>query len=207
MSRIKSNPAETREALLEAAECVFYEQGVAQTTLAQIAAAAGMTRGAIYWHFADKAALFEAMQERGRLPQEIAAALMEASASNDPLRHLGDVTIEALRHLAADKRSQRVCAIMLLRCEFVGEMAGVLERMRTADKQMHEAVHAAFEDLAQRDLLSPRWTPETATHAHLASIGGLIKHWLGTDKRFDLLQVGEPLVRCLFADFGRMKPA
>ena len=51
--RTKEAAAITREQLLDAAERVFRERGVAGSSLAQIAAEAGVTRGAVYWHFRD----------------------------------------------------------------------------------------------------------------------------------------------------------
>jgi AcrR family transcriptional regulator len=49
----------TRDALLAAAQNLFAEKGFAATSTEEILAAAGVTRGALYHHFADKAALFE----------------------------------------------------------------------------------------------------------------------------------------------------
>jgi len=45
------NPLETKNDILEAAINVFVEKGVVRSTLEQIAAKAGFTRGAVYWHF------------------------------------------------------------------------------------------------------------------------------------------------------------
>jgi AcrR family transcriptional regulator len=58
----------TRERLLDAAQALFREHGVTRTSLAEVATAAGMTRGAVYWHFKDKADLFRAMCDRATLP-------------------------------------------------------------------------------------------------------------------------------------------
>ncbi|MDR3299114.1 MAG: TetR family transcriptional regulator, partial [Candidatus Accumulibacter sp.] len=54
----------TRNAILDAAETVFQEHGVSRTSLAEVAVAAGVTRGAVYWHFTNKADLFDAMVQR-----------------------------------------------------------------------------------------------------------------------------------------------
>ena len=48
MSRRKADAERTREIILDAAETTFLAQGVSRTTLAHIAQAAGVTRGAIY---------------------------------------------------------------------------------------------------------------------------------------------------------------
>ena len=61
---------ETRDRILDAAEDVFNECGYSNTTLNEIAEAAGVTRGAIYWHFKNKEDLFQAMCLRIREPMD-----------------------------------------------------------------------------------------------------------------------------------------
>lgn len=70
MRRTKEQAEQTRVAILEAAERLFLEKGVAQCSLEQIARAAGVTRGAVYWHFENKAHLFHEMLSQVRLPPE-----------------------------------------------------------------------------------------------------------------------------------------
>mgnify|MGYP003694060425 CR=1 FL=1 len=83
--RTKIEAAATRGALLDAAERVFRERGVARTSLAEVAASAGVTRGAVYWHFRDKAELFEALCERVQLPMEAMLASAGEIRQKDPL--------------------------------------------------------------------------------------------------------------------------
>ena len=68
--RTKDEALETRNRILDAAERVFGERGVSRTSLEDVATAAGVTRGAIYWHFNDKSDLFTAMVNRVTLPME-----------------------------------------------------------------------------------------------------------------------------------------
>ena len=54
MRKTKEEAQQTRCNLLAAALTVFYHRGVAHTSLDEIAKAAGVTRGALYWHFKNK---------------------------------------------------------------------------------------------------------------------------------------------------------
>ena len=89
--RTKQDAQATREALLDAAERVFELRGVSHTSLAHIAEAAGLTRGAVYWHFKDKAALFNAMMERVTLPLEKELEGL-AQCTGDPIEGIGSST-------------------------------------------------------------------------------------------------------------------
>ncbi|BBX47847.1 TetR/AcrR family transcriptional regulator [Mycobacterium cookii] len=78
--------AETREALIAAARPLFAAQGFAQAALETIVRAAGVTRGALYHHFADKTELFAAVFEQ--VEAEVAARMGEAIAASkqtDPI--------------------------------------------------------------------------------------------------------------------------
>jgi AcrR family transcriptional regulator len=78
--------AETREALIAAARPLFAAHGFAEVALETIVGAAGVTRGALYHHFADKTELFAAVFER--VEGEVAARMVEAigvEGQTDPL--------------------------------------------------------------------------------------------------------------------------
>jgi AcrR family transcriptional regulator len=81
--------AETREALVAAARPLFAAQGFAEVALEAIVRAAGVTRGALYHHFADKTELFATVFER--VEGEVAARMSEAIAAanqTDPIEVL-----------------------------------------------------------------------------------------------------------------------
>jgi len=72
--------ARTRAALLSAGRALFVDRGYAATGTPELVEAAGVTRGALYHHFADKAALFLAVVEAEA--RDVATAI-EAAARSD----------------------------------------------------------------------------------------------------------------------------
>src|SRR5690606_20292643 len=69
--------AATRAALLEIARTLFAARGYAGTGTEDVVGRAGVTRGALYYHFADKRALFEAVVEQEA--QSVLAAIEQAA--------------------------------------------------------------------------------------------------------------------------------
>jgi AcrR family transcriptional regulator len=120
--------ADTRERLLRAAATVFAERGYDGTRVADIAAAAGVSNGALYAHFDSKAELLvQALRTHGRrLLAELFAAdpersitelLLEIGRSLPRGRDRGDLIIEGL---VAARRDQDVAEPMR---DYMGERA------------------------------------------------------------------------------------
>lgn len=69
----------TRRALLDSAARLFAEKGFTATSLDEVAAEARVTKGAVYHHFTNKQALFEAVADEAEA--EVAAALVTAAVA------------------------------------------------------------------------------------------------------------------------------
>jgi AcrR family transcriptional regulator len=200
--RTKDEAEKTRNAIIDAAEKVFYAHGVARTSLEQIASAAHVTRGAVYWHFRDKIALCEAMMERVFLPQEDILERLASSASATPLEDLRKACLHSLKLMATDKRRQRVVSILMQRCEYVEEMAAVMKRRHQCKDRMLSRTRRMFARAKKLKQLSPSWTPATAAAALQAVMSGLIINGLEGRKTFDLTHTGPA---CLEAFFQSLK--
>lgn len=73
----------TQQRILRAAESLFAHQGYDSTTIDQVARAAGLTKGAVYYFFKNKAELFCMMVDRGvSYIEEQCARLLEARRSS-----------------------------------------------------------------------------------------------------------------------------
>ena len=100
----------TRTRLLVAGRRLFESQGYAATGREEIAAAAGVTRGALQHHFGDKRSLFRAVYESVEAELVAATALAAMAAGDDPVDQLRD-GCRAYLDAVLDPALQRVCAL------------------------------------------------------------------------------------------------
>ncbi|MCQ5014251.1 TetR family transcriptional regulator, partial [Escherichia coli] len=81
----------TRQHILDVALRLFSQQGVSSTSLGEIAKAAGVTRGAIYWHFKDKSDLFSEICELSESNIGELELEYQAKFPGDPLSVLREI--------------------------------------------------------------------------------------------------------------------
>ena len=196
--KTKEEAQETRNRILDAAEVVFHERGVAHASLDQIAQAAGVTRGAIYWHFNDKADLFEAMMDRVTLPLEDILSSAGKGAAADPLALLRLCTTDVLLRTARDKHLQRVFDIAYHKCEYVGDAAGVRERHVASQQECLRQIEKGFRACVAAGALPRTVRPREAAMGTLSLVSGLIANWVLAPEGFDLEKHAESLVDTYF---------
>jgi TetR/AcrR family acrAB operon transcriptional repressor len=190
---------ETRDALLAAALEVFREKGVAHTRLIDVAARAGVTRGAIYWHFKDKAELFAAVCERGTLPVE--ALLAEASASQqpDPLATLKQLALMALKQLAEHPDTQAMFDVIFHKCEFTAELAAVVQKNDADRAACLSRVQTLLDQAVAAGQLPADTDTFLATQGLHAFMVGLMHEWVQQPGLYDLAGCAESLLDCWLA--------
>lgn len=200
--RTKEEAQETRNQLLDAAERVFHEKGVSRTSLNDIAEAAGLTRGAIYWHFKNKADLFNAMMERVTLPLESLVDAPERGAEEDPLGHVRACAIGVLEQTARDAQMQRVFEIVAHKCEYVDDMIALRDRHLECRSECLDQVEAGFRQAAAKGQLPPDVNPRRAAIGMHALIDGLIDNWLLDPGYFDLGSEAARMIDIYLAGLG-----
>lgn len=169
---------ETREQLLDAAEKMFYQHGVSRTTLEKIAAAAGVTRGAIYWHFENKSMLFSAMLERIRLPFQQMLGELDSMQHADPLAQLRTVLIHSLERIAYCEQHQRVLSVVFHRCEYIDELNPAVSKQEELDRAATAVISRALQRARLAGMLQDNIDPDLTASAIHAYIGGLIRKFL-----------------------------
>ncbi len=190
--RTKEDALATRHRLLDAAEHLFLAQGVSGTSLQDIARDAGTTRGAVYWHFKDKADLFNAMMERVTLPLEEAfrQEFTEAEDRN-PLNRIRQATVTALTHIANDSQTRRVFEVATHKVEYVEELQAVRQRHLSVRNGFLARFEHSIDAASRQGAIKLAMPAALAAQGFHALIDGLIQNWLLDPQAFDLLQVGQ----------------
>ena len=196
--KTKAEAAATREALLDAAETVFLEKGVARASLELIARHAGMTRGAVYWHFKNKADLFQAMLNRVRMPfQELIDEVSDPRLTERPLEAIRLACLEGFQRLERP-RYRRVYAILMHRCEIFGDIDPLAMQSELASDTL-SALQKYLTCAAELGQLADGLAPETAAELIHSILSGLFHDWLRNHESFSLTTRGSKLVETQLA--------
>ena len=198
--RTKAEADETRAKLLDAAEQVFFEKGVARASLNEIAQRAGATRGAVYWHFKDKVDVFTSMLARICMPfDEICD---DKYCELAPLERIRQSIYAVFDSMDADERRRKIFDTALFKLEYVGELESVREGhienfVCSQRKFANDLRHAA----AQLGIAMPMTPEEAALGLHSLFVG-LIHGWVLMGGNFPLRRMGEMSVEVYLSGLG-----
>ncbi|MFP3552928.1 TetR family transcriptional regulator [Paraburkholderia sp. SIMBA_049] len=212
MGRTKQQALDTRAKIIDAAERVFFVRGFARAALEDIASEAGVTRGAVYGHFRNKEAVFQAIYECADMPLD-PFVVQSCEQDADPLQHLHAQLLQRLWDALYLRRARRLYSIALTKCEVTAETAAFYERVAMAALRAEAQIDAALRAASLRGQLPPDVdTRAAAGFIHAALTGFLHKRLLmSAESRADLEaeQTLASALRCVGANttFTAFEPA
>lgn len=175
--RTKAESEQTRQRILRAARREFALHGVGRTSLERVAAAAGVTRGAIYWHFANKRALFRAMREQVTLPLFDHAELPGAGDA-DPLAGIAHFLNKVLEQCASDLPTRQTFDILSLKCEYVDDFRPELKRHVGRCRDLKTRIAGVYRRAVDAGVMRSDVDTDDAALATCVFITGLLRLWL-----------------------------
>ncbi|EAB1451817.1 acrEF/envCD operon transcriptional regulator [Escherichia albertii] len=191
--RTKAEALKTRQELIETAIVQFAQYGVSKTTLNDIADAANVTRGAIYWHFENKTQLLNEMWlQQPSLRELIQERLIEGLDSN-PLQYLREKIIVGLQYIAEIPRQQALLQILYHKCEFNDEIlaeAVIREKMGFNLRILREVLQAC----QKQGYMANHLDLDVVTIVIDGAFSGIVKNWLMNTASFDLYKQAPVLV-------------
>ncbi len=188
--KTKEDTEHTYHQLLDAATLLFIEHGVAKTTLNDIAQRAGMTRGAVYWHFTNKDAVIKALWERnaGTAHHSFTHSLRNLDPQH-PIAHFRQLIKSLLHNVISDPKLSQAMRIIMHCIEFSDEKTDLQQFLYRFRDDFYDALHTALTTLAQYHALRDDMNAAVLTSSLWAYINGLIHTHLEPDsKTVDLQQ-------------------
>ena len=189
---------------MSAARKVFARQGVTRTTFEEIAAAAGVTRGAIYWHFADKNELFFAMREQVAVPliDQIDLVLLRAGGS-DPVAGIERFLLGILEALENDASVRQTFQIMGFKCEYVGGFERELALQRLRCSELISKLTEAYARAQRAGQLRAGLRPAMVAVETCSFLMGLTRLWLLDARRSLVRRMARRLISAHVASHRR----
>lgn len=176
--RTRQAALETRAQIIDAAELCFYEKGVSQTSLAEIAETAGVTRGAIYWHFNNKGEVVNALLTRIKTPiQHLDEACREADEP-DPLGRLHALLTMVFQQAECDPSARRINEILFHKCEYNDQQGDLREHMRVMRLEADENIIIVLRNAINRGQLPANLDVPMAARCLHSFIAGTLDMWL-----------------------------
>lgn len=204
--KTKKQAQETRQHILDTALRVFSEHGVSATSLSDIATAAGVTRGAIYWHFKNKAEIFDGIWALAESKIDEFEIEYQTKFPDNPLRVMRELLIYMLRLTVSDTHWRSIMEIAFHKCEFVGEML----QSYNARKELYLSCYVDIEEnlieCIRLGMLPTDILPRRAAIALRAYFSGVMENWLFMPESFDLDREAPALVDA-FIDMLHFSPA
>ncbi|WLI78839.1 multidrug efflux transporter transcriptional repressor AcrR [Kosakonia sp. H02] len=195
--KTKQQALETRQHILDVAMRLFSRQGVSSTSLAEIAQAAGVTRGAIYWHFKNKSDLFSEIWELSESSIDDLELEYRAKFPGDPLSVLREILVYVLEATVVDERRRLMMEIIFHKCEFVGEMAVVQEAQRDLCLESYDRIELTLSECIQAKMLPANLLTRRVAVLMRAYVSGIMENWLFAPQSFDLKKEARAYVAVL----------
>lgn len=203
--KTKAQALETRHQILDAAIILFSQQGVSATSLADIAAAASVTRGAIYWHFKNKADVLHEIWLRCDAGLDDVELEYQTKYPGDPLSVLRAMLVYIFEATAKDPQRRALMEIIFHKCEFVGEMAALKNIQQSLLLECYEKIEDVLRQCIEAEQLPPHLNTRQAALIMRGYVNGMMESWLFTPESFDLAGDATQLVEA-FIDMLRLSP-
>lgn len=169
----------TRQQIIDAAREVFLKRGVNRTTLQDIAKQAGVTRGAVYWHFSNKNELFHAMRDQVFLPlidRMDDTLLVEEML--DPLASIEHFLCGTIQILEENLPIRQTYEIMMVKCEYVDDFEDVLQQILSNCSGVLDKLELVYKRARGQGQLHASHDPAAlALDTHLFFVG-LLNMWV-----------------------------
>ena len=198
MKRTKEEAEKTRDDLLKSAIQVFSEKGVARATLDEIAKGAGVTRGAVYWHFDNKAQIFDALHESMHRP--FVDGIFEGLEKEhpNPVEQLRELWVKLFLDLQEDEIRRQALTLFLRKCNYSGDLAPYKEQHRKKQEESMQLFEDYLNKMEKAGKLSTEANPKLLTEGMFCFMKGILFEYLDEPEEYNIQKKAPELVSFFF---------
>lgn len=192
LRKTKEEAEKTREDILKASLKLFSKKGYANTTLGDIAKFAGFTRGAIYWHFENKAKLYKTLiDEANTRGDEVIAKAMQSGGTFKEI--CKKIMLAQWQLLEEDEEYRNTVRLVLFNTGVVPELDECRKILLENSKQLIETIEEYVKLGMEMGQLRCDKKPIELTHAFLAYQQGVTVNWLQNPAWFSIKEIAPAL--------------
>ena len=199
MKRRKEDAVQTRDALLRAALTVFSTKGYTSSTLADIAMAANVTRGALYHHFSGKAELFNTLlQQAVDLPAQIVQTALAEGGTFLEIIHR--VFVQQITVVKTDSIYRATVELVMFKLESNPELEPARVLLTGGRQASLELLERSFRDGQRSGFVRNKLKPLELAQLFLSLQIGLFHLFSSQPAGFDLEQSANAAAEVMIAE-------
>lgn len=195
--KTKEESEKTYHSLLDAATTLFARQGVAKTTLNEIAKSAGMTRGAVYWHFPNKDAVIMALWKRdaGSVHDEVTATFTHLKPDS-ALKDFETLVKDMLKKATDDLKLTQALKIVTSSIEFTEEASGLQLFLMQRKNELYDAMKKAVALLQEYQAITTKHSTDLLAASLWSYIIGMVDtHLEMSSEKIDIKNQADELIQ------------
>jgi TetR/AcrR family acrAB operon transcriptional repressor len=190
MRRTKEEAEQTRISIIAHALRLFSEKGVTATSLVEVAASVGVTRGAVYWYFKNKWDLFDALLEHYGEPLDRLGQASVNESEPDPLGKMKEI----LRFIFYSTATSEDYRNLFSLCShtFYARSQGCQDDQKTRDRldqmlrEKHQLRCRILQNAIRKGQLPANLDVEAASSLIRAMVEGIVFAWISDPTSYDL---------------------
>lgn len=194
MRKTKAEAEHTRAALLHAALEIFYRYGVAQASLQEIATTAGVTRGALYWHFKNKEDLFDALFQQFFSEMDAQIASDIAAQSPNIWQCLEQTVTHCFHNMEHDESFRKFIHIVHLNCDHTENNQTIVKLLQKYQNMWFSHLRSIFQICQQQQIIPPETDVVLAVLYFQSHLQGLTDLWLTNPHNISLTEMAPRFV-------------
>jgi TetR/AcrR family acrAB operon transcriptional repressor len=202
MKKTKQEAEQTRQVVLDAALKTFTRRGFSRTTLEEVAKEAGMTRGAIYWHFKNKYQLLDSVIEQ--VYQKLKGQTMEVINSPiSPINKIRQLMINFFRFIAKENEFKVIEEYLVFKFQTAKEVKRFYQKHKSKMEEMLVLMKTLFNEGIKEGELDTNIDPEVGVMALISFVGGVKTPWISEIENFSLSENASSLVEIFINGIAR----